>query len=204
MGSNALDDNLEGSNNISIGSNSLGTLSSGSNNIAIGKDAGSRSNEMGVMNPATGIQDAIFIGSNANAHSNLENITVIGTGAYGYYSNSMVFGSPTVTSWSFGRGYADSNNALQVGMHPGNGNGAYLTKGGVWTNASSLKLKNKFFNLDEGWLFDKIKNLDILQWNYIGTDETHIGPTSEQFIEMFGVGNGDDKHLSTLDVSGVA
>ena len=57
----------------------------------------------------------------------------------------------------------------------------------------------------DGWFFEKIKQLNILKWDYINTNETHIGPTSEQFIEEFGVGDGADKqHLSTLDVSGVA
>ena len=52
---------------------------------------------------------------------------------------------------------------------------------------------------------DKINSISVKKWDYKNTNETHIGPTSEEFIETFNVGNGIDKsHLGTIDVSGVA
>jgi hypothetical protein len=97
-----------------------------------------------------------------------------------------------------------SEGALQVGNSSTNGNGAYLTGGGVWTNASSIDLKTNFIGLTNEWIFNKIKSINVSKWTYKDTDEVHIGPTSEEFAKAFNTGAGSDKFISTIDVSGVA
>jgi hypothetical protein len=97
-----------------------------------------------------------------------------------------------------------SEGALQVGDSSMNGNGAYLTGGGVWTNASSIDLKTNFIGLTNEWIFNKIKSINVSKWTYKDTDEVHIGPTSEEFAKAFNTGAGSDKFISTIDVSGVA
>jgi hypothetical protein len=109
------------------------------------------------------------------------------------------------TKWSFGLPTTDTGNAIQVGDDTTNGNGASLTSAGVWTNASSILFKTNFIELDNDWILDKINSISVKKWDYKNTNETHIGPTSEEFITTFGVGNGNDtSHLGTIDVSGVA
>ena len=65
-----------------------------------------------------------------------------------------------------------------------------------------------FIELENEWILDKINSISIKKWDYKNTDETHIGPTSEEFTNTFGVGftkdGKEDSHLSTIDVSGVA
>ena len=110
----------------------------------------------------------------------------------------------------------DSDNGgisypIQVGTNTGNGNGAYLTAGGVWTNGSSRTFKENFQPLDGSELLSKISNLSISSYNYKGTTEKHIGPMAEDFVGAFDTGvnresdgKRDDKYLSSGDVAGVA
>jgi hypothetical protein len=99
---------------------------------------------------------------------------------------------------------------IHVGTSTSNGNGAYLTNGGTWTNGSSREFKESFESIDSDDLLQKIATLQIDAWNYKGTSERHIGPVAEEFVAAFNVGaireDGvrDDKYLSTVDVAGVA
>ena len=98
---------------------------------------------------------------------------------------------------------------IHVGTSTGNGNGAYLTNGGTWTNGSSRTFKENFESLDSQELLTKISNLPVQAWQYKDSPERHIGPVSEDFVEAFDVGTvqdgrRDDKYLSAGDVAGVA
>jgi hypothetical protein len=100
---------------------------------------------------------------------------------------------------------------LHIGTITTNGNGAYLTSGGVWTNGSSRTFKENFQPLDSGELLAKISNLSITSWNYKNTTEKHIGPVAEDFVGAFDVGviretdsQRDNQYLSSSDVAGVA
>jgi hypothetical protein len=83
--------------------------------------------------------------------------------------------------------------------------GAHLTPGGTWTNASDVNLKENFLPVDGEDLLEKLKTLDISEWNYKteSDDMRHIGPTAQSFQNVFGVGS-DGKTISTIDPSGIA
>ncbi len=84
------------------------------------------------------------------------------------------------------------------------GNGASLSNGGVWTNASSRELKEGFAAIDAGTILSKVLALPISTWRYKTSDEgTHIGPVAEDFKETFGFA-GDGKSIPTVDADGVA
>jgi hypothetical protein len=91
-----------------------------------------------------------------------------------------------------------------------NGNGAYLTGGGVWTPGSSREFKENFKQLDGQDVLNRIDRLPMESWEYKGTGERHIWPCAEDFHEAFDVGvlreNGtrDTKYLAAGDVAGVA
>jgi hypothetical protein len=83
-------------------------------------------------------------------------------------------------------------------------NGAALSNGGVWINASSRELKEGFAAIDPGAILAKVLTLPITTWSYKTSAEgTHIGPVAEDFKETFGFA-GDGKSIPTVDADGVA
>lgn len=99
---------------------------------------------------------------------------------------------------------------ILVGTNPGNGNAAFLSPGGIWTNTSSRATKENFQTLGREELLNRIASLPVESWNYKNSTERHIGPCAEEFVGAFGVGVAnqdgsiDNKHLSASDVAGVA
>ncbi|NNF34975.1 MAG: hypothetical protein HKN68_12755, partial [Saprospiraceae bacterium] len=93
---------------------------------------------------------------------------------------------------------------LHVGTDGTNGNGAFLTTGGLWANGSSRTFKHRFEQVDKIEILEKLVKLDILKWEYKESEEgTHLGPIAEDFYETFGLGS-DEKYISTADADGVA
>ncbi len=180
VGAYAMKGNTTGKNNIAIGYNALQYNTTGNNNTSLGYDAGPPS----------------FVPS-------LVNTTCIGSLSNVLTSNTMAFGDGDVVHWGFGLNSVLVTAALQVGRTSANGNGAYLTLGGTWTNASSRIKKEDFSNIDGTELLLKIQELPIQKWKYKGTDEYHIGPVAEDFYKLFGLG-ADDKGISTVDPSGIS
>lgn len=100
---------------------------------------------------------------------------------------------------------------LQVGTASNNGNGAYLTAGGVWTNGSSRLFKENGRPLEGSSLLERISALPVYTWQYINSDEQHVGPYAEDFVAAFDVGavreadgSRENQYLAAGDVAGVA
>ena len=117
----------------------------------------------------------------------------------------------------------DGDYPIHVGTPGGgNGNGAYLTAGGMWTNGSSRSFKERFVQYRPAEVLEKIRQLPVEGYFYNGTEEYHITPMAEDFYRLFGTGvheiietdstgqlvrrpNPDvDKYLAASDVAGVA
>jgi hypothetical protein len=79
-------------------------------------------------------------------------------------------------------------NPIHVGTDATNGNGAYLSAGGTWTDVSSRDKKERFTQLDPGDVLSRIAQLPVEGWFYKGTEEYHIGPYAEDFYASFGTG----------------
>ena len=220
IGEESMLSNVSGFKNVAIGASSMRSANSSNyQNTSVGHDSSQFMN--GNNNTAVGAGSGVNI-DDPNNHSNnntflgkmtgavdgtaaLQNSTAIGSDAQVSSSNSMVFGNQDVNKWAFGLATTDSGKVIQVGDDTTNGNGAYLTAGGTWTNGSSILFKTNFIDLSSEWILDKISKLNIRKWDYKNTNETHIGPTSEEFIDLFGVGiDNENSHISTIDVSGVA
>jgi hypothetical protein len=179
VGSKALLNNTTGYNNTGIGSNTLTTNITGVRLTALGHSA-----------------DVTVDG--------LNNATVIGSQATVSTSNTMVFGNTNVNQWAFGIPTTTAGtHALEVGSGAGNGNGAFLTNAGVWTNISDINKKEDFTNLNGNDLLQRIKELTIQRWKYKGSNEYHIGPYAQQFKQLFNVGT-DDKSISSIDPAGIS
>jgi hypothetical protein len=83
--------------------------------------------------------------------------------------------------------------------------GAFLTNGGVWTNSSDEARKEAFSEVDKAAVLAKLLALPITSWKYKVEEPgvRHIGPTSQDFRQAFGLGI-DDLAIGTLDADGVA
>ena len=71
---------------------------------------------------------------------------------------------------------------------------------------SDRNAKENFGNISAADILDKVAALPITQWNF-KTDspkQKHIGPMAQDFHATFGLNGADDKHIATVDESGVA
>ncbi len=214
-GSFALDSNTTGENNTAIGVSALRSNTTKPNNTAIGVRAlfSQRGGFTG-DNVAIGYEagkdvanciGCTFIGANTSTTGtgSITEAAAIGEGAVTDGSFTMMFGSTNVSKWGFGRTSVASFRAIEVGDDANSGNGAFLTSGGVWTNASDMNKKEDFTALIGTDLLRNISSLSITKWKYKGTNEYHIGPMAQDFYKLFGLGV-DDKGISTVDPAGIA
>jgi len=146
LGNSALISNIEGNFNVAIGENALCYNTTGSNNIAIGNNA-------------------------STSVDNLFNSTAIGSNASVSASNSMVFGNHLVFGWGFGT--EATTAAIRVGSNTTNGNGAILTKAGVWTNASDSTKKHDIKNISYG--LKEVMKLNPVMYKMNGSNYQDIG-----------------------------
>jgi len=84
-------------------------------------------------------------------------------------------------------------------------NGAYLSSGGIWTNASDRAAKTNLVPVDRQAILQAVAEMPIYTWNHLQEDAniTHIGPMAQDFWAAFQLG-ADDEHIGTIDADGVA
>lgn len=135
------------------------------------------------------------------------------TGAIGnnesafYMASSTAQNPPTGYFFNIAMTNAASNIELMRLTNNGSGytiyestTGANLSPAGVWTNASSKKLKENFTSVD---VLDKVMSLPVQQYNYKKDSLVkHFGPCAEDFHATFDL--GDDKGVAGSDVAGIA
>ena len=104
-----------------------------------------------------------------------------------------------------------SASPIFVGTSTHNGNGAYLTAGGVWTDGSLDGRSFKSAPVDAGQLLAKVKSLDVVRLTNGENSETHITPTVDHFCSMFKCGTQrvdgaveGRGGIAALDVAGVS
>ncbi len=109
------------------------------------------------------------------------------------------------TTFNFNNGADTFGQTITVGNFAGNGNGAFLSAAGVWTNASSRTFKDAFAAIDPVTVLQKLVAMPVKTWFYKGNhdDGQHMGPVAEEFAETFGLGR-NEKYIGTVDESGVA
>ncbi len=197
LGYRSLQKNTTGTYNTGVGYGALNNSTTGTGNTAAGYGA-LANNTTGDYNTALGFLAAVNSGD-------LRYSAAIGAYASVSATRTMVFGrQDSVLHWAFGRYSAGSSSyAMQVGTNSTNGNGAHLSTGGAWTNASDINLKSDIRELSGDEILSKVKQLNITRWKYTGTEEYHIGPMAQQFYQLFGTGT-DDHSISTIDPAGVA
>lgn len=92
--------------------------------------------------------------------------------------------------------YSNSSSTTGVNLTPGSS---------MWAALSDKNAKRNIRPVDYSEILEKLNDLDISRWSYREQDESieHIGPMAQDFYAIFGVGE-DNRHISTLDPSGVA
>lgn len=70
---------------------------------------------------------------------------------------------------------------------------------------SDRNAKDNFAEVDDRDILARLSAIPIETWNYKSQDPSvrHIGPMAQDFYAAFGVGE-DDRHINTVDASGVA
>jgi len=82
--------------------------------------------------------------------------------------------------------------------------GGNIYTAGAVNPASDRNLKERFEEVDPKQILDKVMAMPITKWSYKTDPKTrHIGPVAQDFQAAFEVGT-DDKHIATVDDSGVA
>ncbi len=136
-----------------------------------------------------------------------------------FKSGASALYEPMLTAQTFNTGSTTSGNThfqlngapfsvlstIVVGTTTSNGNGASLSIGGVWTNASSRTFKEDFSHVDAASVLDKLVSMPVQTWFYKNDHDEgrHMGPVAEDFAAAFGLG-ADEKHIGSVDESGVA
>jgi hypothetical protein len=159
----ALNNNTTGNNNTAIGEESLFGNTTGSDNIAIGYHS---------FYTGTGSENTVIGNTAGISVTNLTNAAAIGYGATVTASNNMVFGNSSVVGWGFGVA-PGTTAAIKVGSTTLNGNGATLTLGGVWTNASDSTKKYNIHPIHYG--LKEVLKLRPVSYQMKGTGYQDIG-----------------------------
>jgi len=82
------------------------------------------------------------------------------------------------------------------------GSGAYVSTGGVWTNASSREYKKDIKQLTKDEAMDAFTKLNPVKFSYkAGSEEKHVGFIAEDAPEL--VASKDRKGMSSMDVVAV-
>lgn len=100
------------------------------------------------------------------------------------------------SSGNVGIGVSTPSYPLQMGS------GAYVTTGGVWTNASSREYKENIKSLTAQEALDTLGGLNPIKYNYkTDAEDRHVGFIAEDVPEL--VATRDRKGLSPMDIVAV-
>lgn len=83
--------------------------------------------------------------------------------------------------------------------------GVYLSAGASsWLAASDKNRKESYTEIDHTETVDKVRQLPVEQWNYIGQESVkNIGPYAQDFHKAFDFGDVDKLGISTQQIDGV-
>jgi hypothetical protein len=150
------------------------------------------------------IDQNVNFGANTRQMLNLWNSNYgIGIQDYTFYSRADLTGS---FSWFRGGSHVSAAN----NPGPGGFEMMRLTSGGLSVNgtfisSSDRNKKENFAEIDPAQILAKVASLPIQTWNYKEDDGKvrHLGLMAQDFYAAFNIGP-DDKHIATVDESGVA
>ncbi len=80
-----------------------------------------------------------------------------------------------------------------------------VNDGNSWSCSSDRNLKENLSLVDGDQILRQLAQMPVYTWNGKGQDPAlrHMGPMAQDFYAAFGLG-GDDTHIATIDLDGVA
>ena len=167
---------------------SNGAAAWGSAPFVLGQDAGNRG--IIVTDKAASNQKNIYFGWNVGTTHEYAEIFALQEGVG--YKNLIL----NPNAGNVGIGTTSPSYPLQMGS------GAYVSTGGVWTNASSREYKTDIRKLSTQKAIDTLKQLDPVEFAYkTDSKEKHVGFIAEDAPEL--VASKDRKGMSSMDVVAV-
>ena len=143
-----------------------------------------------ITDKATSNQKNIYIGWNVGSSHDYAEIFALQEGVA--YKNLIL----NPNAGRVGIGTTSPSYPLQMGS------GAYVSSGGVWTNASSREQKKEIMDLTTGEALDTLRGLNPVKFSYrVSSDERHVGFIAEDVPEL--VATKDRKGMSPMDVVAV-
>lgn len=118
-------------------------------------------------------------------------------GTFGVYNTPAgTFALAITPSGNVGIGTTTPDYPLQMAS------GAYVSTGGVWTNASSREYKENIGELSASEATDALLKLDPVKYNYkVDKEDRHVGFIAEDVPDL--VATKDRKGLSPMDIVAV-
>ena len=77
-----------------------------------------------------------------------------------------------------------------------------LTISGTLTEGSDRNRKENIRSIDQSEILNKLLDIPVSSWNYIGDDTPHVGPMAQDFYDAFRLGSSDTG-ISGIDMQGV-
>ncbi|MFT5121911.1 MAG: hypothetical protein ACI97B_000536, partial [Verrucomicrobiales bacterium] len=116
-------------------------------------------------------------------------------------ATASTFGSTGINQFAVrasGGTHIYSNSRLSSGVKLNSGSGS-------WSMLSDKNHKDNLIEIDPTAVLEQLERLPVYSWNYKSqSDEIrHVGPTSQDFKQAFGIGE-EDTHISSIDADGVA
>lgn len=120
------------------------------------------------------------------------------SGGFRIFTASNLSTGVTIQSGASVSNWGQSNAVISTST------GAYLSTSGVWTNTSDVNRKEAFEDISGDHVLERLRGMPIRTWAYKSDPGIrHIGPTAQDFMSAFGLGN-DDKAIGTVDEGGIA
>jgi hypothetical protein len=176
-----------------------------SGNVGIGTASPGAKLDIGTGASPRGTFTKLLVG-NGGSTAQMEFYATSKSAAVSYDGTTLNFftnGTPFVQAMTIDNsgnigigGVATPTNPLQ------SANGAFLSAGGTWTNASSRALKQDICDLDSQEAMQALKNLEPVKFAYkVDPSEHHVGFIAEDVPDL--VSTKDRKSLSPMDIVAV-
>lgn len=160
----------------------------GSAPLVLGQNVGNRG--IVITDKATSNQNNIYMGWNVGSSHDYAEIFALQEGVA--YKNLIL----NPNGGYVGIGTTSPSYPLQMGS------GAYVSAGGVWTNASSREYKKDIEKLTGDEAMDALKGLRPVKFSYkVNSEERHVGFIAEDAPDL--VVTKDRKGMSSMDVVAV-
>jgi len=176
-----------------------------SGNVAIG--ATSSSVPLLVQTSVTGHLATFFRKTDGDAEIQIGQSTAVNKAAVIGFNQAGAYYYMSVYGLGYNRLVFNSSGYLGVGTTSPSyplemSSGAYVTTGGVWTNASSREYKKDIRRLSTQKAVDALNHLDPVEFTYkVDSEDRHVGFIAEDAPDL--VATKDRKGMSPMDVVAV-